>query len=205
MECHRGGRSLRAARHPGGRSLARPGRRASGSTKPRAPSRTTACASAAIAAAACFRRPMRPAGRPRSTTTSAPSTRPPRSAPIALCWWSADCRKGSRDIGAARQMVADGIAAVLPHARAQQDAARDRAAASDVCRRPRLREHARAGARHVRAARRRRRRRDRHLSRVVGSGPRGADRARGQGKADLRASRLRLAGADQATCCSTAA
>ena len=57
-------------------------------------------------------------------------------------------------------------------------AARDRAAASDVRRRPRLREHARPGARPLRGARRGRRRRDRRLSRLVGPEPRRRDRAR---------------------------
>ena len=74
----------------------------------------------------------------------------------------------------------------------RRHAARDRAAASDVRRRPRLRQHDRAGARSVRRARsaaaaatpgvvigrRRPRRRRRRLSRLVGSQARGADRAR---------------------------
>ena len=64
--------------------------------------------------------------------------------------------------------------------RDRQGAAGDRAAASDVCRRPRLREHARARQRPVRRAGRGRRHRGRRLSRLVGSRSRDADRARGQ-------------------------
>jgi sugar phosphate isomerase/epimerase len=50
--------------------------------------------------------------------TNAPSTKPPLWAPSAWCSWSA--AKGSRDINRARHMVADGIAAILPHARANK-------------------------------------------------------------------------------------
>ena len=88
--------------------------------------------------------------------------------------------KGSRDIGDARRQVRDALAALLPHARQAQHAARDRAAASDVRRRPRLREHARARQRPLRRAGRRRRRRDRHLSCLVGPRPRAPGRARGR-------------------------
>ena len=63
--------------------------------------------------------------------------------------------KGSKDLAGARRQVRDGIAALLPYARAGRRAARDRAAASDVRRRPRLREHARACQRSLRRARRR--------------------------------------------------
>ena len=67
--------------------------------------------------------------------------------------------KGSKDIAGARQQVRDGLAALLDYARAAGDAARDRAAASDVRRRPRLREHARACQRSLRRAGRRARHR----------------------------------------------
>ena len=118
--------------------------------------------------------------RARSTTTAAPSTRRPSSAPTAWCWWSAACPAGVQ--GHARRPRAwstDGIAALLPHARAAGVPHRDRAAAPDVRGRPRLREHARPGARHLRGARRRRhRRRDRRLPRLVGPRPRRPDRPR---------------------------
>ena len=55
--------------------------------------------------------------------------------------------KGSRDIDAARQMVMEGLLTILPHAQRMQGAACDRAAASDVRRRPCMRKHARTGAR----------------------------------------------------------
>ena len=63
--------------------------------------------------------------------------------------------QGSRDI-VARAADGDGGHCRGPAARARlRGAARDRAAPPDVCRGPRLREHARAGARSVRLARRR--------------------------------------------------
>ena len=58
----------------------------------------------------------------------------------------------SRDIAAARAQVHDGIAEMLEYARAGKHAAGDRAAASGLCRRPRLREHHKAGARYLRRA-----------------------------------------------------
>ena len=105
----------------------------------------------------------------------------------------------------ARQMVADGIAAMLPHARASGVPlaieplhpmyAADRACvntldqALDICD----------------AARRRRRRRDRRLPRLVGPGPVPQIARAGAHEPDPRPPHLRLAGADHATCCSTAA
>ena len=59
-------------------------------------------------------------------------------------------RAVARTSPARAQMVRDGIAELLDYARARRHAAGDRAAASDVRRRPRLREHAGAGARHLR-------------------------------------------------------
>ena len=103
--------------------------------------------SAAIAAAGCFRQRTRPGDKRPSTTTSARSTKRPHSAPNAWSWWCGGLPKGSRDIAGARRMVADGIAAILRTRALPQYAARHRAAASDVCGGPRLRQHARAGAR----------------------------------------------------------
>ena len=59
----------------------------------------------------------------------------------------------SKDIAAARAQVEDAIAEMLEYARAGKDAAGDRAAASGLCRRPRLRQHHKAGARYLRPAR----------------------------------------------------
>ena len=59
----------------------------------------------------------------------------------------------SKDIAAARTQVHDAIAEMLEYARAGEHAARDRAAASGLCRRPRLREHDETGARYLRRAR----------------------------------------------------
>ena len=86
--------------------------------------------------------------------------------------------KGSRDIDAARHMVADGIAAILPHARANNMPlaieplhpmyAGDRACVNTLAQALDLCD----------ATGRWRRRRNRHLSCVVGSRSSGADRAR---------------------------
>ena len=106
----------------------------------------------------------------------------------------------SKDLGAAQAMVEDEIGVLMEYARAGEDAARHRAAASDVCRRPRLREHAAPGARHLRPARsrtqRHARRHARRLSHLVGLRADAADRAR-RTRAAARIPRLRLAGADQ--------
>ena len=59
----------------------------------------------------------RPA-KPRSRTTSARSTRRRRSARAAWCWWPAGCRPAPRTSPARAAQVRDGIAAMLPHARA---------------------------------------------------------------------------------------
>jgi hypothetical protein len=84
--------------------------------------------------------------RRRSTTTAAPSTRPRASARAAWCWSRAAAAQGLE--GYRRRARAGARRARgAPAARARRrHAARHRAAASDVCRRPRLREHARAGA-----------------------------------------------------------
>ena len=115
-----------------------------------------------------------------ATTTGAPSTRPQRSARRASCWWSAACRNipgldqsHQRIFAAAHaQVTRRASRRCCDYAQRGRHAARDRAAASDVCRRPRLREYDAAGARYLRRARsgadRRDRRRDRHLSYVVG-------------------------------------
>ncbi len=113
--------------------------------------------------------------------------------------------EGSRDI-AARARHGARRHRRRPAARARvEDPARDRAAASDVCRRPRLREHARTGARSLRRAGRRRRRRHRHLSCVVGPEAQRADRAR-RAKASASSRITSATGScPPATCCSTAA
>ena len=59
----------------------------------------------------------------------------------------------SKDIAAARAQVHDAIAEMMEYAKAGQHAAGDRAAASGLCRRPRLREHDEAGAGYLRRAR----------------------------------------------------
>ena len=103
--------------------------------------------------------------------------------------------KGSRDIKAARGMFADGMAAILPHARACEGPARDRAAAPDVCGGPRLHLAALGSARPVRCA-----------GEGVGVAvdayhlwwdPNLARADRARRRAHPRASHLRLAGADQ--------
>ena len=175
---HRGGE---AARHLLPLALARPGRRRSGST-----ARCKAVRDGGFRLSGYCRGGMFPAdaGAPRarcSTTTAAPSTRRRRSARHAWCSSSAACRNSRgpdrrrrRTSPARARRWSDAIAALLDHANAAGVDARDRAAASDVCRRPRLREHARPGARHLRPARPGRRaparRRDRRLSRLVGPG-----------------------------------
>ena len=115
---------------------------------------------------------------PRSTTTGARSTR--RASSSARCLvlvvgglpGALAGQAAHKDIAAARSEVRDGIAATARVRAQRRHAARDRAAASDVRRRPRLHQHAGAGARRVRrarpAAQRRARRRRRRLSRLVG-------------------------------------
>ena len=93
---------------------------------------------------------------------------------------------------------------------AGRHAARDRAAAPDVRGGPRLREHDGARQRPVRRAGRRPGHRRRRLPRLVGPDlQREIERAgRARAATDVAAAgvpRLRLAGADRATCCSTAA
>ena len=155
MESARSGRSLRAPRHqrrsiPGAtRSLP------SGSMNWRASSRTTACGSRGYCRGGMF-----PAADAAGRLAAIDDNKRAIDEAAAL---GAECLvlvvgglpTGSRDIDAARQMVIDGLAAILPHATRLQGAACDRAAASDVCRRSRVREHARAGARPLRLARRR--------------------------------------------------
>ena len=167
------------------------------STRRFARSKTAACRSAAIAAAGCFPQRTRPGDKRRSTTTSARSTKRPRSAPNAWCWWWAACRTGSRDIAGARQHGATTASPpILPHARARNMPlaieplhpmyAADRACVNTLAQALDLCE----------ALGRRRRRRHRRLSRLVGSRPRGADRARRSGQSHSGLSHLRLAGAD---------
>ena len=111
---------------------------------------------------------------------------------------------GSKDIAGARGQVRDGIAARAGACARGRGAARHRAAASHVRSRPRLHQHPRAGQRSLRRAGRGRRRRDRRLSRLVGPRP-ARGRSRAPARPHPRLSRLRLAGADHAICCSTAA
>ena len=53
---------------------------------------------------------------------------------------------GSRDMGAAREMVRDGLAAMLPHARAAGVRVAIEPLAPGLCRGPVVREHAAASA-----------------------------------------------------------
>jgi hypothetical protein len=139
---------------------------------------TPASACRATAAAASSRRPMRPACRPRSTTTGAPSTRP--------CTLGAPClvlvvgslpgalegRPLHKDIARARREVQRRHRRHAGLRTQRPDAAGDRAAAPDAGGRARLHQHAGAGAGRLRRARpraqRRARRRRRHVPRVVG-------------------------------------
>ena len=124
---------------------------------------------------------------------------------------------GARSSGADRGRAAEGLegprrrapagprrdrGAVALRARGRR-AARDRAAASDVRRRPRLREHARPCQRSLRPARRRRWPRGRCLSRLVGPGP---GRARSRAPASASSPITSATGwCRPAICCSTAA
>ena len=123
----------------------------------------------------------RPAA-PRSTTTGAPSTKRRRSARACLVLVVgglpgalAGAPRVEGPVRGARATCATASPRRSSTRKQRRHAARDRAAASDVRGRPRLRQHARAGARPVRCAatRERRacgaRRRRRRLSRLVGS------------------------------------
>ena len=121
--------------------------------------RDTASSCRATAAAACSRRSTRPAAPPRSTTTGARVDEAKTlDAPClvlvvgGLPGALAGAPRTRTSPRRARE-VRDGIAATLEYARERRHAARDRAAASDVRGRPRLRQHARAGARPLRCAR----------------------------------------------------
>ena len=178
LELRRDGRRLPPARRHRDLAVARPGRsrrpRRSRAHRPRQrPARHRPLPRRHVPG-----RHRRRAGRRRSTTTAAPSTKPRRSAPTAWCWWSAGCRARRKDIAGARKQVQRRHRRDAAPCPRRRRAARDRAAASDVRRRPRLREHARPGARHLRGAGRGRRRRDRRLPRLVGPQPRRRHRAR---------------------------
>ncbi len=132
-----------------------------------------------FAAAACFQRAAPRGGRRASRTICAPSTRRRRWAPTARAGgrWAAG---GEQDLAGARQMVARRHLGDAALCQGERRSARDRAAASDVCGGPRLREHDRPGARYLRDAGRAGRRGDRRLSRVVGPRSVGGDRAGGR-------------------------
>ena len=206
------------ARHPRDLAVARPGRSASASSaSPRCVREHTASSSRATAAAACSRRSTPPAaGRARRQPARRRRGEDARRAP-AWCWSSAACPARSPASAAAqghraraRSEVRDGIAATLDYARERRHAAGDRAAAPDVRRRPRLRQHAGAGARSLRRARPAREHRRARRARVdvyhVWWDPklRGADRAR-RPRAPARVPRLRLARADPRPARTTAA
>ena len=103
---------------------------------------------------------------------------------------------GSRDLGAAREMVRDGLAAMLPHARAagvpvaieplHPVYAADRSCVNTLGQALDLADELGRGGGGG----------DRRLSRLVGPRARGAADARRAGRADHGASHLRLAGAD---------
>ena len=150
-------RRLRASRHPRHLAVARPGRAGRASTNRRAHSRRRPALSAATAAAACSPRRM-----PRGRRAAIDDNRRAVDEALALgarCLvlvvggLPKDCERPSgvegpdrraRD-GARRDRCAARVRAPGGHA------ARDRAAASDVRSRPRLRQHAGAGARSVRS------------------------------------------------------
>ena len=102
---------------------------------------------------------------------------------------------GSRDIKAARGRFADGMAKILPHARAAKVPLAIEPLHPMYRGRPRLHFAALRSARPLRCARRGRRRRGRCLPCVVG--PESCARHRARRQAHPRASHLRLAGADQ--------
>ena len=205
LELWRDGRWLPAARRHRDLPVARPGggRRARGSRPDRPqqqPPRHRPLPRRDVSGRHCRR-----AGRRRSTTTAGPSTRPRRSAPIASCWWSAGCPARRKDIAGARKQVQDGIAAVLPHARAANvplaiEPLHPMYAADRAC----VNTH-RPGARYLRGAGRGGRRRDRRLPRLVGPQPRRRHRA---GRAARSASSRTTSATGWCrppTCCSTAA
>ena len=141
------GRRLRPRRHLRDRALARHRRRRSALDSAR-----QAHARARHDVTGLCRGGMFPGGRrrrparARSTTTSARSTKRPRIGAQCLVLVAGGLPKGSqRHRRRARAGARRHRRAPAPCA-AGKDAARDRAAASDVRRRPRLREHARAGA-----------------------------------------------------------
>ena len=186
--------------------------------RPRA-RRRAACATHGLALSGYCRGGMFPAadaaGRaaPRSTTTAAPSTRRRRSARPAWCWSSAACPARSpatplpRTCRRAPRQVHDGIAAPLEYARAS--ACRSRSSRCIRCTPPTAPASTRWRRRSISATRSTRR-----------SGALGvavdvyhvwwdpkleAQIARAGPRAPARLPRLRLAGADHATCSSTAA
>ncbi len=121
-------------------------------------------------------------------------------------------RPGSRPQGhrrRAEQVIEDGIAELLAHAQAANMPLAHGTAASDVCRRPRLREHTGPGAGHLRPARPRRPARWASPSTSITSGGIRTCRPQigraGATSAAARLSRLRLAGADQGHAATTAA
>ena len=148
----------------------------------------------------------RPPGRARRQPPRGRRGRDAAARP-AWCWWSAACRarwpatRRTATSPRAREQVSDGIAALLEDARASRDAAGHRAAAPDVGGRPRLHQHAGAGARRLRRARARRgqrrraRRGGRRLPRLVGPEAR-SSRSSAPAPRACSPSRLRLADAD---------
>ena len=150
--------------------------------------REPASASPATAAAASSPLPMpRACARRSRTTASAVDEAKTLGAPCLVLVVGAlpgalAGKPAHKDIGLARAQVFDGIAATLEYAQERRHAARHRAAAPHAGGRPRLHQHAGAGARHLRRARprphRRARRRGRRLSRLVGPQARRPDRAR---------------------------
>ena len=179
-------RGVRPSRHPQHLPLARSGR-AAGLAKSRGSCKRAGIRCRATAAAGSLLPPMPRACAPRSTTTGARSTRPRPSARLAWCWWWAHCRgrwpaAAHKDIGLARAQVVDGIAATLDYAR-RRHAARHRAAAPHAGGRPRLRQHAGAGARHLRRTRPGRTARWASPSTSITSGGIPSSRARSRGRA----------------------
>ena len=169
--------------------------RRSGSPKAGSRARQRHCVSPASAAAACSRRPTRPAGSAALDDNKRAVDEAVGIGAGALVLVAGGLPEGSRDLAGRAKQVRDGLAALLACARAAKMPlaieplhpmyAADRACVNTLAQALDLCDELGEGAR----------RRDRHLSCVVGPGPVAADRAR-RADAHPRASHLRLAGAD---------
>ena len=194
---------LRRARHPRRLALARPGRRCrtAGHGAHAARARHRSCR--ATAAAACSPTPAPADDNLRALDEACALGAPCLVLVVGALPGALAGAARHKDIASARAQVQDGIAALLAQARAARHAAGHRAAAPDVRRRPRLHQHAGAGAGRVRRAgpraQRRARRGGRRLPRLVGPEAAAADRPR-RARAAAGLPCLRLAARPRATC-----